>query len=183
MRWAELFDDLEAQYDTARRVEVASEISDRARREVALLRFVDRLRPALGRHVTVGINGAAAVQGALESVGPDWLLLRDRAAEILIARDAVLNVTGLVAHSNSGLTEGVVESRLTLTFALRAIARDRSAVTLSYVDGSSMTGTLDRVGKDFFEFAEHPPGEPRRRDAVRAMRTVPLSAFAMLRRA
>jgi hypothetical protein len=182
MRWAELFDDLEAQYETARRTEMVSEITDRARREVALLRFVDRLRPALGRHITLGIRGAATVRGALDSVGPDWLLLRDGVGEILVARDAVLSVSGLAAHSDGGMSDGVVESRLTLTFALRAIARDRSPVTLSYIDGSSTTGTLDRVGKDFFELAEHPQGEPRRRDAVRAMRTVPLTALAMLRR-
>ena len=184
MRWAALFDDLEAQYQAAQRAEVASEISDRTRREVAVLQFADRLRPARGRSVTVWINGAGAARGVLDAVGPDWLLLREGAAtELLIARGAIMSVAGLTADSDVGHNEGVVASRLTLTFALRTVARDRSLVTLRYIDGVSMTGTLDRVGHDFVEIAEHLPGEPRRRDAVRAVRTVPLTAIAVIRRA
>jgi hypothetical protein len=118
----------------------------------------------------------------LGSVGADWLLLREGGgAELLVSRHAVLGVTGVADTADTGGGRGV-ESRLTLTFALRAIARDRSPVTLTYVDGSTTTGTLDRVGKDFVEVAEHPLGEPRRRGVVRSVRIVPLTALAMLRR-
>ena len=184
VRWAELFDDLEAQYEAAQRAEAASEISDRTRREVALLRFADRLRPAQSRSISVWVNGAGVAHGVLDAVGPDWLLIREGPAiELLIPRGAVMSVAGLTADSDTGRSEGVVASRLTLTFALRAVVRDRSPVTLRYVDGVSTTGTLDRVGHDFVEIAEHPPGEPRRRDAVRAVRTVPITAIAVIRRA
>jgi hypothetical protein len=71
---------------------------------------------------------------------------------------------------------------LTLAFALRGIVRDRSPVTLSFIDGAITAGTLDRVGADFVEIAEHPPGELRRRDVVRTVRTVPLAAVAVVRR-
>ncbi|MGH8889135.1 MAG: hypothetical protein ACRDV3_05155 [Acidothermaceae bacterium] len=184
MRWHDLFDDLEAQYGAARDAELASEISDRTRRELALVRLIDRLRPAIGQPVSVRLLGAAVIEGELTAVGPDWLLLTEIAGrEALVATHAVLSIGGLAAQSANPDSEGKVSARLTLAFALRAIVRDRSAVMLSYLDGSTTTGTLDRVGADFVEIAEHAPGEERRRQAVRGVRTVPLGSLALVRRA
>jgi len=184
VRWHDLFDDLEAQYDAAREAELGAEISDRTRRELALVRLVDRLRPAVGQPVAVRVLGAVVIEGELTAVGPDWLLLTEIAGrEALLATHAVLSIGGLAAQSANPESEGKVAARLTLAFALRAVVRDRSAVMLSYIDGSTTTGTLDRVGADFVEIAEHPPGEARRRGVVRGVRTVPLGSLAMVRRA
>lgn len=184
MRWGELFDDLEAQYAAARDAELATEIGDRARREVGMVRLVDRLRPAVGQPLVLRVAGAGAIEGALVSVGPDWLLIAEVAGrEALVSTHALLSIGGLAAQSASAQATGAVAARLTLAFALRGVVRDRSAVTLSYTDGSTTTGTLDRVGADFVEIAEHPPGEARRRGAVRAVRTVPFTALALARRA
>lgn len=183
MRWHDLFDDLEAQYGAARDAELAAEVSDRSRRELALVRLVDRLRAAIDQPVTVRVAGSGVIEGRLTSVGPDWLLIAETAGrEALVATRSVLSFGGLMAQTADARSQGEVASRLTLTFALRGIARDRSAVTLGYADGSTTTGTLDRVGADFLEIAEHPPGEARRREAVRAVRTVPLTALATVRR-
>jgi hypothetical protein len=54
---------------------------------------------------------------------------------------------------------------------------------LTLIDGSTAAGTLDRVGADFVEVAEHAQGEPRRHDAVRAVRAYPLTSLAVVRRA
>lgn len=183
MRWEELFGDLEAQYGAARDAELAAEISDRTRRELALVRLVDRLRPAIGAPVTVRVAGAGMIDGQLLGAGPDWLLVAEVGGrEVLVCTQAVLSVGGLPAQSSPPAAEGRVAARLTLTFALRGLVRDRSPVTLAYIDASTSTGTLDRVGADFVEIAEHPPGEARRRAAVRAVRTVPLAALALVRR-
>lgn len=183
MRWDELFDDLEAQFDAAESDELAAEVSDRVRRELGLVRLVDRLRPAIGQQIVVRASGAGLLEGTLVSVGPDWLLVAEVAhREALVPGHAVLSIGGLAAQSAAPDGEGRVGARLTLGFALRGIVRDRSAVTLTYVDGSTTAGTLDRVGADFLEIAEHAPGELRRRDAVRAVRTVPLAAVALVRR-
>ena len=48
-------------------------------------------------------------------------------------------------------------------------------------DGGLVTGTIDRVGVDFLEVAEHPMGEPRRARAVQSARAVRLSAIALVR--
>lgn len=183
MRWDELFDDLEAQFDAAQAAELAAEVGDRVRRELSVIRLVDRLRPAIGQQVAVRAAGAGSLEGMLVSVGPDWLLVAEIAhREALVFGPAVLSVGGLAAQSATPDGEGRLAARFTFGFALRGIVRDRSAVTLTYVDGSTTTGTLDRVGADFVEIAEHAPGELRRRDAVRGVRTVPLSAVAVVRR-
>ena len=183
MRWDELFADLEAQYDAAQDAELAAEVSDRTRRELALVRLVDRLRPVVGQPVMLRVTGAGVLEGRLIGVGPDWLLLGELGGrEALVALPAVLSVGGLTAQSASAGSEGKVAARLTMAFALRGIVRDRSAVTLTYIDGATTTGTFDRVGSDFVEIAEHPPGELRRRDFVRTVRTVPLAAVATVRR-
>lgn len=187
MRWQQLFDDLEAQYEAAQAAELAAEVSDRTRRETALLRIVDRLRPSIGHPIVVRLAGAGVIEGCPTALGADWLLLAEMAGrEVLVALPAVLSVAGLAAQSAPPEARSTVSARptlrLTLSYALRGIARDRSAITACYIDGSTSSGTVDRVGADFVEIAEHPPGEARRRDLVRAIRTVPFTAIATVRR-
>lgn len=89
---------------------------------------------------------------------------------------------GVGADSGSPGAEGAVAARLDLRHALRGLARDRAVLTVMLLDGTSVAGTADRVGSDFVEISEHPPGEPRRRGCVLAVRTVPLVALAAVRR-
>lgn len=182
MRWEALFADLEAQLEAAEATGLSAEVADRIRREVALLPFVDRLRAAVGRSLVVRAAGGAVLTGRLDVLGPDWLLLSEaggRAA--LVPTSRVLSVTGLGAATVDPGGEGQVGARLDLRFALRGLARDRAAVTVTFADGTTVVGTLDRVGADYVDLAEHPPGEPRRAAGVRAVRTIPLAALAVVR--
>jgi hypothetical protein len=61
------------------------------------------------------------------------------------------------------------------------LARDRAGVSVVLRDASTLSGTLDRVGADHVDVAEHAPGEARRAAAVRQVRVVPLMALALLR--
>lgn len=181
MRWRGLFDDLEAQLEAAHAAELAGEVAERTRRETALLRLVDRLRAAEGAAVAVALPGAGVLRGRLLDAGSDWLLLEeDGAREVLVPLAAVLGVTGLGGRT-AAPDDGAVAKRLDLRWALRGLARSRTGVTLGLVDGSLVTGTLDRVAADHLDLAEHGTGEARRAAAVRQVRLVPLSAVAYVR--
>lgn len=182
MRWKGLFDDLEAEFDAGLQAELVGEVAERTRREHALLRLVDRVRPAVGHELAVELRGGDAVRGRLSDVGADWLLLQEPGGrEVLVPIAAVLGLTGLSDRSGSPGEEGVVEARLDVRRALRALARDRAGVAIGLADGRTLSGTIDRVGADHLELAEHAPGEARRRGAVRQVRLVPLDAVTAVR--
>jgi|SRR4051794_9853171 len=183
MRWEELFGDLEAQLDAAEAADLQAEVADRTRRETALVRLVDRLRQTVGHPLAVTLWGVGTVHARLLDVGVDWALLEeDGQREALVPLGAVLGVAGLSARTAPPGSEGEVARRLDLRWALRGLARDRAGVALVLRDGSTVSGTLDRVGADHVDVAEHPPGEPRRAGAVRQVRVVPVTALALVRR-
>lgn len=182
MRWTGLFDDLEAQFEAAQAFEQAAEVAERARREAALLGLIDRLRPAVGTALVVHLPGRTVLRAHLLDCGPDWLLLEEHGArEVLVPLSAVLGITGPGAAAAPGGAADPVAKRLDLRWALRGLARSRTGVGVALSDGSTVTGTLDRVGRDHFDVAEHPPGEARRAGAVRQVRLVPLHALVVVR--
>jgi small nuclear ribonucleoprotein (snRNP)-like protein len=182
-RWERLFADLDAEADSAEWAALTALVADRARAEVGRIRFVDRLRGATGHPVECHLLGGATVAGVLRQVGPDWLLLgRPGGGEAVVALAAIGSVTGLGAYSAAPGSEGHVAARLDLRYALRRLARDRSPLTVVLSDGATLTGTLDRVGADFVELAEHPADEARRPRAIRGVRTVQVRALAVVRR-
>lgn len=183
MRWDDLFRDLEAQLEAAEAVDLAAEVADRTRIESAQLALVDRLRGTLGRRVTVRVVAAGLVDGELQGVGPDWLLIAGPGGrEAVVSLPAVVSVSGLAGWSAAPGETGEVTRRLGLGYALRGLARDRAGVSVTLLDGTVLTGTLDRVGADFVELAGHGPGEARRRDEVRSVPALPLRALAVVRR-
>ena len=181
MRWRRLFEDLEAQAEAADEAVLAAEVAERSRRETALVHLVDRLAAAVGTPVSVHLAGAVQVQGLLVDTGVDWLLLEERGTgEVLVPLAAVLGVTGTGAGA-AAPDASAVGRRLDLRWALRGLARSRTGVRLVLVDGSVLPGTIDRVGADHLDLAEHGRGELRRAAAVRQVRLVPLAALAAVR--
>jgi hypothetical protein len=179
-RWDRLFADLEAEAEAQDRAALSAEVTDRTRAESARIHLVDRLRAARGHTLTCHLLGGATVTGPLREVGPDWFLVAESArGEALVVLEAVTSVVGLGAQAVA--ETGPVGARLDLRYALRRLARTRAAVTVLLTDGGLVTGTVDRVGADYAEVAEHPAGEARRAHAVRQVRTVPIRAVAVVR--
>lgn len=180
MRWMQLFADLESQAEALVTAELDSEVAERSRIDTGRLTLADRLRAAEGHPVQLRCSGAGAIAGRLDRVGPDWLLVAAAAgSEVLMPIGSLLAVAGL-GRGSAPAAPGTVAPGL--RSALRAVARDRAPVRVVLTDGVPVDGTLDRVGADYLEVAEHPPGEPRRAAAVIRVRTVPLAGLGALRR-
>ena len=183
MRWEELFADLEGQWAAADRADLDAEVADRSRAEAARLDLVDRLRGSCGSHVSVRVPVLGSVEGVLLEVGPSWLLLQEVGGrETLLPLPSVIAVAGVRSGSAPAGSGGLVAARLGLTSVLRAVARDRSTVSLHLVDAGVVTGTLDRVGADFVEVGETRDDPAGGHSAVGATRVIPLAALVALRR-
>ncbi|WP_350278395.1 hypothetical protein [Kribbella sp. HUAS MG21] len=182
MRWDALFADLESQFDALQDSDLYGEVADRIRAEVGKITVLDRLRGAVNTVVRVELNEAEPVRGLLTRVGKDCLLLEtERYEEWLIPATALVAVHRLGPWAEPAV--GAVEGKLGLAHLLRGIARDRSPVTLFCSGGGGpVSGTIDRVGADFVELAEHPLDAPRRRTEVYNVRLVPTQSLRALRR-
>ncbi|MEI4272091.1 hypothetical protein TEK04_10190 [Klenkia sp. LSe6-5] len=181
MRWEQLFAELEAAFEAEESAVEQAEAGSRARAAAGTLRLVDRLRGASGHQLVLDCRGAGVVRGRLVDVGVDWVLLTDeRGRDLLVALAAVQSVSGLGALTAPPEDDGVVARAWDLRRAVRGLVRDRAPVQLLLDGGSALAGTLDRVGADFVELAEHHLDEPRRRGAVRAVRAVALAAVAVV---
>jgi hypothetical protein len=180
MRWSRLFDDLAGQLEAAERAERDAEAGELRRLEVSRISLGDRLAAAGPAVVTLRADGAGQVEGTVAHAGSEWVLLRTTAgAECLLALAAVSSLSGLPAAAAP--PPGELDRRLGLGHALRRLARDRSAVVVVTRGGDVHTGTIDRVGADFLDLAEHAPDVPRRPGDVRGVRTVALSSLSLVR--
>ncbi len=179
--WEDLFADLEGQLAALEARQLDDEVAERVRGERGAVPLADRLRAALGAYVRLGVLGAGApVVGRLTGTGPGWLLIEEPGGEVVVPESAVLWVEG--AGRGAERARGLVAARLDLRHALRGLARDRAVLQAFLVDGSTVGGTIDRVGADAVDLAVHAVGEDRRPAAVQGVRLVPLTALAALRR-
>ncbi|GAB3530337.1 hypothetical protein [Arthrobacter monumenti] len=177
MRWAALFEDLEAQLATAGQLDMDSEISDRARMEQAAVKLVDRLRGQLGGTLKVRVSGHEDFEGRLVHVGSEWLVLESGSQSMLIPFSSATVIHGLGRSTSA--TPSFSDSRLKLTSALRVLSRDRAPLSVQLVGTEregSVNGIIDRVGSDFIEVAVVPSGEYRRARNVVETVAVPLHA-------
>ena len=179
MRWQELFADLEAQARSLERLEQEAEVAERTRGELAQLTLLRRLHAQLGGELSLWVDGVGAVAGRLDRVGSNWLLLSNL-DEVLVPTAALMKLMDLPLQATSPDGIGKVTPRLPLGFVLRAVATDRSVVTVRLRDGATLVGTPHRVGADFLDLAVHDPAEPPRRDLVRGRVTVPFEALAVV---
>src|SRR5689334_10066856 len=179
MQWDALFEDLESQFEALQEGDLYGEVADRIRTEVGKITVLDRLRGAVDTVVRIELSGAEPLQGLLTRVGKDCLLIEAGREEWLIPAGALIAVHRLGPWAEPAV--GAVAAKLGLAHLLRGIARDRSPVTV-FCGGLPVTGTIDRVGADFLEVAEHPLDAPRRRTEVYNVRLIPTQALQAVRR-
>lgn len=188
MRWEQLFADLDARFEELADQQLLAELADRQRVATGALPLTSRIGGALGQPLRMRTTAGATITGALRKVGPDWALLVEAPGrEALINLRAVTGIEGLTAVT--AVAVGGVALRLDLRHMLRGLARDRSPVSLTVPGapsslpgtGTELTGTIDRVGADFLEMAQHAAWEPRRAGGVRSVVAIPLAAVVVVR--
>lgn len=183
VRWEQLFADLEAQLASIEDAELRSEVADRTRREQSSIALLSRLSAAVGSAVRID-TAAGEVSGSLVDTAPAWVLVAGPVgAQVLVPMARVLAVRGVprVAAPAPVQAAARIRERLGLAHALRAVARDRSPVTVALDGGLVVSGTVQRVGADWLDLTEHPVGEPPRRAGVTGLRTVAFSALVLVR--
>jgi len=176
MRWEGLFADLEGQLAAEQRRELDDEVAERTRRERALVTLGSRLAAGIGARVGIGLVGGHRVEGVLGDLGQDWVLVRVGGAE---THEVLVPLTGVLTLRSLGVQSAYERTarRFGLGYALRALSRDRATVAISLAGGGPrLLGTIDAVGADHLDLAEHADGVPRRRENVRAVTTVPFGA-------
>lgn len=192
VRWQNLFDDLESELEHelgAERIDLAAE---EERLRIGRLTLRDRVRPRLA--------GADGEVTALELVltdghrllitatalGRDWVAGETAGSGIrnqiivplaavggILIEPAQLGPSAVRTSTPEPATD--LSARLGIGVVLRDLCRRRCAVDV-VTRGERVHGTIDRVGRDHFDLAEHPVGEFRREPAVTRVRIVPLAA-------
>jgi hypothetical protein len=74
-----------------------------------------------------------------------------------------------------------LSARLGLAFVLRDLCRRRGAVDVSTASEERLHGTIDKVGRDHLDLAEHEAGVPRRSAAVGRIRILPFDGLLLVR--
>lgn len=176
MRWDRLFDDLEGQAEAADAAELAGEIDERVRIEQGRVAVGDRLRAARGTSVDIAAAGHRLC-GVVVRVAADAVVIEEgERGQVLLALRAIDWIQGL-SRAATGGNPGPVAAGLGLRSLLRGVVRDRATVRIRLRDAELITGTIDAVGSDWLEIAEHPPDVPRRRAAITRVRLVPFDAL------
>jgi len=148
---------------------------------MAQIGLANRLRRRVGHPVNLQVTGVGAVAGRLTRMGADWVLV-SAGDEIVVAVAAVAAVVNLPLDADASVAQRSLASRVPLTTALRAMARDRSVVQIVLRDGATVTGTPDRVGRDFLDVAVHPSDLAPRLGQVRSRWTVATTSIAVVSR-
>ena len=197
MRWDNLFDDLESQLEHELSAEDIDVRAEEERLRLGRLALRDRVVAAHaaapeGSIHFVLLDGQSIV-GLPLSHGRDWFLL-EHATEsnkrkhsivpLAAISSIVLDSEQVGASIRASSTEHDIgaanlSDRLGLTFVLRDVCRRRSAVEVHTTTGIHF-GTIDRVGKDHVDLAEHERGEQRRASAVARFRMISLGHVSLI---
>lgn len=174
VRWERLFADLEAQLSAARAQEAWGQVGELVRAERAAVHLLDRVRAARGGPVRVHVGDlpgelGAVVAGDLLDVGADWVLVAEPGA-----RQALVPLAAVEAFEALGRRAsppaGVVERRIGVGAALRALGRDRAQVQVQ-TRGRTVLGRVEAVGADHVDVAAG-RGSPTWTVPIRAVRVV-----------
>jgi hypothetical protein len=171
-----VFDELEAEFDAGLRLEAEQESMAAVRAELGATVLWEQLARRVGSQTTV-LAGIRTFRGTVLASYPEFLVLRTAdGAEHLIRYGPAVSIALSAEPPPLRPTPAAASHRYQLALALRELARRREPVRALLADGTSCDGTIEAVGSDYLEIAEHHLGEARRRGAVRARRFIGFAA-------
>lgn len=175
-----VFDELEVEFEAGLRREAEQEAVAAVRAELGATVLWEQLARRVGNEGVV-VAGARSVRGSVIASYPEFLVLRAAdGSEHLIRYGPAISVALPPEPPDLRPTPPLAARRYQFALALRELARRREPVRLELVDGTRIDGTIEAVGSDYLEVAEHDPGEARRRAAVRARRFVGFAAVVVV---
>lgn len=195
MRWDNLFDDLEGQLENELNAEDLELRAEEERLRLGRLSLRQRLTAVSrgpGRHqgTRILLVGGESLLLRPTTFGRDWL-----AADLLDAGrgdpQCLLPFTAIAAvilhpeqvpvslEPEAEATARLVD-RIGLPFVLRDLCRRRKILDIQTALGT-VTGTIDRVGREHLDLAVHARGTARRAAEVQQYRIVPLSQIHLVR--
>jgi hypothetical protein len=201
VRWDNLFDDLEGQWETARLAEERDQRDEEERIRVARMVVRDRLRALTAsdqaRPLRVSLADGTWIDLRAKVLGRDWVsgdLVLPGGTDAGQAQSACIlplasihalaldreQVRGSLAPQSALPPERGIVDRIGLPFVLRDLCRRRARVDLR-LHGTTVAGTLDRVARDHVDVAVHEAGTPRRESEVSGYRLVPLVGIVLVR--
>jgi len=194
VRWQNLFDDLESQLESELGAEEVDLLAEEERLRLGRLTLRDRIRavhaaaPASALGVT--LRGGHRVALRTAAIGRDWVAGELDAGALrsaIVPLTAVASIDPVADQLSASLRVDplpepptALSARLGLAFVLRDLCRRRAAVDV-HIGPERLHGTIDRVGRDHLDLAEHAPGEPRRTAAVARIRIVAFAALDLVR--
>jgi hypothetical protein len=171
-----VFDELEAEFEAGLRREAEQETVTAVRAELGATVLWEQLARRIGGDLAV-FAGTRAFRGELVASYPEFLVLRGLdGTEHLIRYGPTVSVALPAEPTGLRPAPATATRRYQFALALRELARRREPVRVELADATRCDGTIEAVGSDYLEVAEHDLGEARRRAAVRARRFVGFAA-------
>jgi hypothetical protein len=184
--WDGWLAELEAEFDALRRQEETRETVAAVRHEVGEASLWEQLARRVGVQVTVTFAagvGSDVLRGELLASYQDFCVIQPEAGSghhlVRFGPHISLALPALQARPLQPTPSGTARV-YSFKLALRLLARQREPVRIRFGNGTAATGTLEAVGADYLELAEHDPSDAPRRQAVRARRVADLGAVAVV---
>ncbi len=174
-----VFDELEAQFEAGLRREAEQETVAALRAQVGATPLWEQLARRTGVKGVVRV-GARLVRGTVTASYPDFFVLQGGDGAQHLVRSEATSIALPPDPTSPQPAPNATARRYTLSLALRELARRREPVLLELIDGNTVAGTIEAVGSDYVEIAEHDIGEARRETAVKARRLTAFAAVALV---
>jgi len=174
-----LLKELSAEFELELRREAEQAAAAAMRAQVGQVELWEHLCRLTGGAVTVQ-SGPMRVQGTLLASYPDLFTVRsaDGWHHLVHPGPTISVILAPGTKRLKAVTGGI--NGYGFSLAMRELARRREPVRILLTAAGMVAGTIEVVGSDFLELAEHDPGEARRRAAVTGHRLLPFTAVAVV---